>query len=311
MINLADKYSLIYDIKNVLNLILTTIVSDLKADIGSIMLVDDEKKELVIVESIGLSFDSIMNISFKCEEGIAGKSFSYKKPIIINNTTNSNEFKYFNFQRENIASVVSYPVIDNDKVLAVINVSSVKISNFNESTLSYLANYGALVLNAIKNLKFSNSDVSLNFIDETTGLYNYSFFIENLKRELDRSERYNEIFSLIFIKINNFADIVKKWDDEKLKQSLKYFALFLKNTSRRVDICSLYDMNLFAIITPETGKGGCQKKTERLYDNVKKMKYYPENITNMPSLEISCAISSYPEDGKKPNDIIEHCLSQL
>ncbi|HPG31352.1 MAG TPA: GAF domain-containing protein [bacterium] len=311
MISLTDKYSLIYDIKNVLNLILTTIISDLKADIGSIMLVDEDKKELVIVESIGLSFDSILNISFKCEEGVAGKCFSKKQPIIINNAANHNEFKNFRFQRENIASIVSFPIIDNGEALAVINVSSSKVNNFNESTLSYLTNYAALILNAIKNLKFSNSSVSLNFIDENTGLYNYSFFIENLKRELDRSERYNEIFSLILIKINNFADIVKKWDDDKLKQALKYFAAFLKNTSRRVDICSMYDINLFAVITPETGKGGCLKKVERLYANVKNGKYYSENLQNMPLLEISCAISSYPEDGKKSNDILEHCLSQL
>jgi len=287
-------------------------LSDLKADNASIMLYNKNSEELSIIESVGLSLDSTINITFKIGEGVAGKAFSTKKCVIVTNTQNDNEFKHFNFQRENIMSIISQPLVDNDtgEVIAVVNLSATRPAHFNEATSQYISNYSGLIINALKNLNLQDTQ-TLNFIDANTGLYNYSFFIENLKREIDRAERYNEIFSLILIRISNFNEIIKKWEDIDIKKSLKYFAQFLKNTSRRVDICSIYDYNTFAIITPETGKGGAQKKVDRLLQNVENNKYYPDNIKNLPKLTISCSISSYPGDGKNYNDLLNHCLSQF
>lgn len=306
-------YSLIYDVKNVLKLILNTIVTDLKASSASIMIVDKIRSEFNIIESAGLSIDSILNINLKLEQGLAGKCYTGKSPIIVANTLTDKNFVSFNFQRENISSNISYPVIDNGEVIAVINISSSKTNNFNESSLMYLANYSTFILNTLKSFKINECGSSLNFIDEITGLYNYSYFLENLKRETERADRYNEIFSLIIIRIVNFKDIVKIWDDSKIKKSLKYFTLFLKNTSRRVDICSVYDISNFAIITPETGKGGAQKKVDRIYQNITNNNYYPAgtNYSEMPELKLECAISSFHDDGKNVNELLEHCLSQF
>jgi len=208
--NAAEKYSALYDIKNVFKLILTTISNDLKADIVSIMVPDEIKQKLTIIEAIGLSMDSVLNISFDFNDGIAGKAYSEKKCIYENNVFNSEYFKNFSFQRENFGSIIAYPIIDNDKVIAVINVSSGKTNNFSEKTINYLENYATLILNALKNFNMTGEELTLNFIDETTGLYNYSFFIENLRRENDRAERYNEVYSLILIKITNFNELIKK-----------------------------------------------------------------------------------------------------
>ncbi len=306
-----ENYSVLYDIKNVFKLILTTLSNDLKADIVSIMMADEFKQQLTIIESLGLSMDSILNISFSFNDGIAGRAFSEKKYILVNNVSESEYFKNFNFQRESIGSIISYPIIDDNSVIAVLNISSSKTNNFSEKTLAYLDNYATLIMNAIRNYKASNEELPLNFIDENTGLYNYSFFLENLRRENDRAERYSEVYSLILIRITNFNDFLKKWDDSKVKEALRYFGSFIKNTSRRVDICAAYDINTFAVITPETGKGGAQKKVERLYFNVANMKYYPSEISGLPQLDAMCGISSYPSDGKNINEILNHCLSQI
>jgi len=308
-----NVYSLIYDVKNVLKLILNTVATDLKAASASIMVVDKVRNEFVIIESTGLSIDSVLNINLKLNEGLAGKCLLEKSPIIVSNTLTDKDFVSFNFQRENISSNVSYPVIDNDEVIAVINISSSKTNNFNEASLMYLSNYATFILNTLKSFKICNSEISLNFIDEVTGLYNYSYFLENLKRETERADRYNEIFSLVIVRIVNFKELVKIWDDAKIKKALQFLTQFIKNTSRRVDICSVYDINNFVIITPETGKGGARKKVERIYQNIESKKYYPAgtNYSEMPDLKLECAITSFPDDGKTVNQLLDHCLSQF
>jgi diguanylate cyclase (GGDEF)-like protein len=272
----------------------------------------EHEKKLVIIESLGLSIDLYINISFNFGEGIAGKCYTEKKPIIINNTITNNNFKNFNFQRENINSLIAFPIIKNEKVLAILNLTSIKPNCFTDTVLTYLDNYAELIINTLENSQiFDQSDKKLNFIDKNTGLYNRSFFVENLRREILRSERYKEIFSLLVIQIANFKKIVKQWEDQKIKNLLFSYAKFLKNTSRRVDTCSSYSLETFAIILPETGKGGALKKAERLTLNTKNTFHKEKSNIELPQIEINCGISSYPEDGTTFESILQHCFSQL
>lgn len=76
--------------------------------------------------------------------------------------------------------------------------------------------------------------------DRLTGLYNFGYFLERLKEERIRAERYHRLLSLIIIDIDHF----KKYNDANGhpagNEVLKKIAQILQNEAREIDIVARY-----------------------------------------------------------------------
>lgn len=135
----------------------------------------------------------------------------------------------------------------------------------------------------------------LSILDGLTNIYNYRYFHEIIEKEINRAKRYNQIFSLLMIDIDDF----KKYNDTQGHLSgdklLKQIALFLKETVRAADTVFRYGGDEFIILLPMIPKEQALKAAERLQNAIK------QNF----SLTISIGISSFPEDGKDKKSAIK------
>ncbi len=65
----------------------------------------------------------------------------------------------------------------------------------------------AIIRNLFVPLKFKNNikeKMLLNITDELTGLYNYRYLIECIKKEIKRAGRHNRSFSIVIANIKKF-----------------------------------------------------------------------------------------------------------
>ncbi len=118
-LRLTEKIAFTTDINEMMRSTLTAVHSVMESDTGSIMLLDEDGAELRVKAAYGLPKE-VGNISVKVGQGIAGWVAKTKKAIIINDIPPQN----VNYERGDLVSSISCPMVAGDKLIGVINIGS-------------------------------------------------------------------------------------------------------------------------------------------------------------------------------------------
>jgi len=120
---LRDALALSEDRQRLFREILALAVERAGAEAGSLMVVDEEERELRIVFADGLSVDTVRTSRQKLGEGVAGKVALDGKPLIINERIEDPRFREGR-DRSRIAAAMSAPIKVHGRTIGVLNVSS-------------------------------------------------------------------------------------------------------------------------------------------------------------------------------------------
>lgn len=134
----------------ILRLIVAITAQVMNSKICSLMLLDEEKKELVIraTQSVSKTYNKKPNI--RLGEGIAGRVARENRPIQVLDVREDR--RYINraiARRENLCSLLSVPLSVRKRVIGVINVYTSSPRKFTKSeieTLTTVANQAAMVI---------------------------------------------------------------------------------------------------------------------------------------------------------------------
>jgi diguanylate cyclase (GGDEF)-like protein len=86
--------------------------------------------------------------------------------------------------------------------------------------------------------------------DSLTGLFNFSYLMNTLGTEMERTRRAGLSTGLIMIDLDHFKRINDKFGHEAGNKSLQWFSRVLRDNLRRIDIPCRYGGEEFAIILP-------------------------------------------------------------
>jgi len=92
----------------------------------------------------------------------------------------------------------------------------------------------------------------LNIVDEVTGLLNPRGLYQSLEPQVSRSRRYNNLLSILIMRIENLEDINQKFGYEKGDQLLQAISEILNDQMRWADSIGRLSDNEFMLIMPET-----------------------------------------------------------
>lgn len=127
--------------------------------------------------------------------------------------------------------------------------------------------------------------------DKLTGIYNRYKADEILLNELNRSKRYNRIFSLILIDIDNFKNINDDLGHLEGDRVLKIISNILKGNIRNTDFCARWGGEEFLIVLPETGSTNAHAIAEFIRKTIEKFDFeIKRNIT--VSIGITTSVNS-------------------
>lgn len=146
--------------------------------------------------------------------------------------------------------------------------------------------------------------------DGLTELYNHRYFQEQMKSNVENSKRYGNEFSMIILDI----DFFKKFNDTYGHQSgdavLRQVAQTLKRSVRATDIACRYGGEEMSIILPNTGKNVAHSTAEKICERVSSNKFKLQGDKEV-SVTISLGVSTYPQDGQTPSELIEAADKRL
>lgn len=163
--------------------------------------------------------------------------------------------------------------------------------------------YGFLVKYLIKSRDF-DYQYKLATTDGLTELYNHRYFQDQMRMQIDGCKRYGSHFSLIIVDI----DFFKKFNDTYGHQAgdavLKQVAATLKRNVRATDIVCRYGGEEMSIILTNTDKEEAIFNAKRICAAVSE-KPFKLNATQTSHVTISLGVSTFPQDGETPQELIQ------
>jgi len=122
--------------------------------------------------------------------------------------------------------------------------------------------------------------------DILTGLYNRRYFLQILEYEFNRSKRYHQPISLIFLDVDHLKNINDTYGHPAGDQFLKQFSVKFSSLFRTTDLPARYAGDEFVAILPATNQDGAFILAKRVLDALNKH----EVIIRGNALRISASI---------------------
>ncbi|MGK7940614.1 MAG: EAL domain-containing protein [Crocosphaera sp.] len=147
------------------------------------------------------------------------------------------------------------------------------------------------------------------FHDPLTGLPNRTFFDKHLAITINKSQRYNHLFAILFIDIDHFKSINDTLGHTVGDRILEDFAQRLTSQVRKSDLVCRWGGDEFIVLLSEIQKPDeAAKFSERLLSRFD----HPLNIEgHQIYLKCSIGIAIYPGDGEQAETLLKNADSAL
>ncbi|MDD4569938.1 MAG: diguanylate cyclase [Tepidanaerobacteraceae bacterium] len=258
-----------------------TVYDSVDATSCSLMLFDEQDELLKIVKSKGLSEDTERMVKLRVGEGIAGRVFQERKPILVRNVAEEPQFKVFQGQKEQYKSLYSVPLKTQDGCIGTINVATDE--SLIEDKCKLVNAIASQVSVAVGNALLYESIEQLAIQDGLTGLYNYRYFQQALAKEFERARRYQRALSLVIIDVDDFKKYNDNYGHLTGDYLLSEIGNIIQENIRDSDILARYGGDELAVILPETDDEEALILFERIKNKVDEYNFE----TKVPQLAAS------------------------
>jgi diguanylate cyclase (GGDEF)-like protein/PAS domain S-box-containing protein len=133
--------------------------------------------------------------------------------------------------------------------------------------------------------------------DSLTGLANYRHLVETVNSEIQRSERTDREFAVLFLDLDGLKKINDRFGHLVGSEALCRLADVLSICSRKIDTPARFGGDEFALVLPETGKIPARLVAHRIRQSL-------ANDGKDPGLSVSIGVATYPADGGKIDSLL-------
>ncbi len=293
------------NLDSILQTIMEKVAEYFKPDTWSLLMADDAKDELYFAIAVGDAADTLKSVRLKMGEGIAGWVARHGEPLIVPDVYNDPRFakRIDEMTKWKTRSIICMPLKSRQRVLGVIQLINVGMSQFEENEMFFLqalCDYAAI---AIENARSVEKIQELTITDDCTGLYNARHLYKTLEAEVYRSARFGYEFTVLFIDLDRFKMVNDTYGHLIGSKLLAEIGYAVKSHLRLIDYAFRYGGDEFVILLPQTSKESATVVARRLLEYFRKTMWLKGDGLNL-NVRASFGLASYPEDAKSAHEII-------
>ncbi len=163
----------------------------LNSPVCSIMLVDEDRRELVISAARCSSPDYLHKMPLKIEDSLIGRVVREGRPIMIPNVVDERQYRYPELARKTgLASLLSVPLITREKVIGTINIYTRETRTFTGDELGFVNVVAGQAAIAIENARLISETLEMKRTLEARKLIERAKGILQQKYSLTEEEAY-------------------------------------------------------------------------------------------------------------------------
>ncbi len=293
------------DFRKLQNMILEIVVKVIKAEKGSLMMLDDAEKTLTIGVAIGLSEEIARDTRLEVGESVAGWVVKNRKPLFVDNVETDPIFQSIKKKNVRTGTLMSVPLTVKDKILGTLNISKSLPESFSDRDFELFINLANQAAIAIDNARLYRYAVT----DEMTRLYNHRYFQQRLDEEIQRADRYENHVSLVILDVDHFKKFNDTFGHPEGDRVLKTVARLIEKNVREIDIPARYGGEEFVIICPEKNGEGSLTPAERIRTAIEGYDFRI-NGEHVP-ITVSLGVCCYPDAASSKADLIQKADAAL
>jgi diguanylate cyclase (GGDEF)-like protein len=240
-----------HDVPALLQIVTESAMGAVGARGGRVMIVDEQSGQLVEHRRIGTASglgEAVLPPVVVVGEGVEGRALQVGHPT---------------FENEPVP-VLSVPLQTTQAVIGLLTLVDPSRGVFEEddgATLHALASQGAV---AIENARMHRLITKQASTDGLTGLANHREFQDQLRREVERAQRFALPLALILADVDDFRQINTRFGHLSGDAVLRAVSATLRSSVREIDVAARYGGEEFAIILPGTTAEGAARLAERI-----------------------------------------------
>jgi len=292
--------------RKVIELVVEKIRQLIPSEAWSLLMVDEEKQELVFEAALGAKGKEAASIRPKIGEGVAGWVAESGKPAIVNDVKRDPRFAPHVDAKTSFEtrSILCAPLISRGRTIGVLEILNKRGGSFTKTDLEQVLTLVEPCAIAIENAILFQRTEQLTITDDLTRLFNSRYLNLYLGREIKRCKRHGIPLSVIFLDLDGFKGINDQYGHLAGSGTLTEVGGILALGVRESDILARYGGDEFIVVLPETPASGALVIAERLRRAIEEHRFLePQGIA--ARISASFGISTYPDHALSPEGLIQ------
>ncbi len=282
---------------------LTRLVAWLRADQGSIMLVNGDG--LSLAAAVGLDGAVHAGTPAGSATSPAREALLEGRPRLVQGALPSERHS----PRPESAMVI--PIRAQERIVGVLNVGKLPgSSEFTEEDLQVLTVVATQLAWILSNFELMSKMWTLAITDELTGLFNRRYFYLRIQEEIQRSQRYDAGFCLGLLDLDGFKELNRLHGHLVGDEVLSQVCGVLRKNLRGVDLAARYGGDEIVMLFPETRPEEALHILSRLQSAVHEMLFVGRDGIPV-KLGFCAGISQYPYDGHRSDELLQRADEAL
>ena len=292
--------------RKVIELVVEKIRQLIPSEAWSLLMVDEEKQELVFEAALGAKGKEAAAIRPKIGEGVAGWVAETGKPAIVNDVKRDPRFAPHVDAKTSFEtrSILCAPLVSRGRTIGVLEILNKRGGSFSKTDLELVLTLVEPCAIAIENAILFQRTEQLTITDDLTRLFNSRYLNLYLGREIKRCKRHGIPLSVIFLDLDGFKGINDQYGHLAGSGTLTEVGGILALGVRESDILARYGGDEFVVVLPETPASGALVIAERLRRAIEEHKFLePQGIA--ARISASFGIATYPDHALSPEGLIQ------
>jgi two-component system cell cycle response regulator len=185
---------------------------------------------------------------------------------------------------------------------------------FDDADLFTLRTFAGQAGIAVNNVRVHEEAQRLSLTDALTGLWNYRYLKESIRREVERANRFGRMLTVIALDLDHFKEVNDTYGHAAGDTVLVEFARRIKVGLREVDLAFRQGGEEFVVLLPETDAYGGVIVAERLGAAVRDLPVPIDRrrldpgtgaaVDRIP-ISVSIGIAVYPDHGAGAEELLD------
>ncbi|WP_410809990.1 diguanylate cyclase [Micromonospora sp. 067-2] len=176
---------------------------------------------------------------------------------------------------------------------------------FDDDDLVTLRTFAGHAAVAVDNVRVHEEAQRLSLTDPLTGLWNYRYLRESIRREVERASRFGRMLSVLALDLDRFKDVNDTYGHAAGDTVLAEFARRMRGEIREVDLAFRQGGEEFVLLLPETDARGAAIVAERLGAAVRETPIAVEAYAGPIVVTVSVGIAVFPDHGSTGREVLE------
>ena len=310
---LGETLSSTHDLHRILQVILRTALAATGARAGLVLLIDQSAGQLVARCGVGLAgaWDvpdgELSQLRLPLGEGVLGSVAATGEPRRGQGELASAEPPCLTY----VAVPICAPGVPEEpgdpppvpETLGVLALyDRVGGDAFDESDMHTLRTVAGQAGVAVHNVRLHEEAQRLSLTDPLTGLWNYRYLRESVRREVERASRFGRMLTVLVLDLDHFKDVNDTYGHAAGDAVLGEFARRIRVGLREVDVAFRQGGEEFVVLLPETDGYGGAIVAERLGAAVRDRPVAVDGV-QIP-VTVSVGVAVYPEHGENSPQVL-------